>query len=96
MAMVEPKRANYWHGYRHGLRWARHGEQCDTAAEHEQWLALVDDTDASRAARGRGYCDGLAQLGRCIERRANLWEHLLAPTPGEMSVRAQWLREMSR
>ncbi len=92
MAMVEPKHADYWHGYRHGLRRARFGEQFDTAAEHEQWLALVDDTDASRAARGRGYRDGLAHLG--TEREARLWRHLLAPTSGEMAARAQWLRSL--
>ena len=96
MAMVEPKRADYWHGYRHGLRWARYGEQCDTAAEHEQCLALADDADASRAAWGRGYRDGLAHLARSIEREATLWQDLLAPTSGEMSARAQWLRVMGR
>ena len=96
MAMIEPKRADYWHGYRQGLRWARYGEQCDTAAEHEQWLALVDDNDASRVARGHGYRDGLAHLGHSIEREASLWQHLLAPTSGEMSARAQWLRVMGR
>jgi hypothetical protein len=94
MAMVEPNHADYWHGYRHGLRRARFGEQIDTAAEHEQWLALVDDTDASRAARGRGYRDGLALLGHSIERGASLWHYLLAPTSGEMAARAQWLRGM--
>ena len=38
MAMVEPERADYWHGYRRGLRRARFGEQFGTAAEHQLWL----------------------------------------------------------
>lgn len=96
MAMVEPKHADYWHGYRHGLRRARFGEQFDTAAVHEQWLALVDDTEASRAARGRGYRDGLSHLGHFAERAARLWHDLLAPTPGELSARAQWLQVIGR
>jgi len=67
MAMVEPERAEYWHGYRRGLRQARYGERFATAAEHQLWLTLADDADVSRAARGRGYRDGLAHLGRSIE-----------------------------
>ena len=59
MAMVEHERADYWHGYRRGLRRARFGEQYGTAAEHQLWLMLANDTDESRAARGRGYRDGL-------------------------------------
>jgi len=57
---MDPERADYWYGYRRGLRRARFGEQFGTAAEHQLWLTLADDTDASRAARGRGYRDGLA------------------------------------
>jgi hypothetical protein len=72
MAVVEPERADYWHGYRRGLRRARFGEQFGTAAEHQLWLTLADDTDASRAAHGRGYRDGLAHLGRSIETVAEL------------------------
>jgi hypothetical protein len=67
MAMVEPQRADYWHGYRRGLRRARFGKHFGTAAEHQLWLTLADDTDASRAARGRGYRDALAHVGRSIE-----------------------------
>ena len=66
-AMVDPDRADYWHGYRRGLRRARYGEQFGTAAEHLLWLTSADDLDTSRAARGRGYRDGLAHLGRSIE-----------------------------
>ena len=96
MAMVEPERADYWHGYRHGLRRVRFGEQFGTAAEHELWLALADDTDAFRAARGRGYRDALAQLGQSMERGVRLWHHLLSPTSGEASARAEWLRVTCR
>ena len=67
MAIIDPERADYWHGYRRGLRRARFGEQFGTAAEHQLWLTLADDTDASRAARGRGYRDALAHVGRSIE-----------------------------
>ena len=67
MTMIDPERADYWHGYRRGLRRARYGDQFGTAAEHQLWLTLADDTDASRAARGRGYRDGLAHLGCSIE-----------------------------
>ena len=71
MAMVEPERADYWHGYRCGLRRARFGEQFGTAAEHQLWLTLADDTNASRAARGRGYRDALAHAARPVERAVN-------------------------
>ena len=67
MAIIDPERADYWHGYRRGLRRARFGEQFGTAAEHQLWLTLADDPDASRAARGRGYRDALAHLGRSID-----------------------------
>jgi len=59
MTHVEPERADYWHGYRLGLRRARFGEAFVTDAEHELWMTL-DDADPTRAARGRGYRDGLA------------------------------------
>ena len=67
LTVVEPQRADYWHGYRRGLRRARFGEQYGTAAEHQLWLTLADDTDSSRAARGRGYRDALAHGGRSVE-----------------------------
>ena len=72
MAMVEPEHADYWHGYRRGLRRAHFGEQFGTAAEHQLWLTLADDTNASRAARGRGYRDALAHVGRSVERGVHL------------------------
>jgi hypothetical protein len=77
MAMVEPERADYWHGYRRGLRRARFGELFGTAAEHQLWLTLADDTDTSRAARGRGYRDALAHLGRPAEREGPPAEQLI-------------------
>jgi hypothetical protein len=67
MAIIDPERADYWHGYRRGLRRARFGEQFGTAAEHQLWLMLADDTDVSRAARGRGYRDGLTVAARPVE-----------------------------
>ena len=67
MVIVDPERADYWYGYRRGLRRARFGEQFGTAAEHELWLTLADNTDASLAARGRGYRDALAHARRSIE-----------------------------
>jgi len=62
MVHVEPERADYWHGYRRGLRRARFGEAFDTKAEHELWMTLADAADPMRAARGRGYRDGLAAV----------------------------------
>lgn len=60
MARVDPAQADYWHGYRRGLRRAHFGERFGTEAEHEFWSRLVDSDDASSAACGRGYRDGLA------------------------------------
>jgi hypothetical protein len=59
MAMVEPERADYWHGYRHGLRRGYLGEQVGNDEDHQVWLAAAESDDAMRAARGRGYRDGL-------------------------------------
>ncbi len=63
-ATVDPQHANYWHGYRDGLRRARFGERVGTVAEHRQWLTLASSRDPSRAARGAGYRDGIALAGR--------------------------------
>jgi hypothetical protein len=58
-AAKEPTEADYWDGYQRGLRRLFHGERYGTARQHEAWLALVSDGDPLRAARGRGYRDGL-------------------------------------
>jgi hypothetical protein len=54
-----PHDPEYWQGYARGLRRAYHGERFGSQAEHELWLTLADDEDESRAARGRGYRDGM-------------------------------------
>jgi hypothetical protein len=59
----EPTKADYFAGYQRGLRRAFHGERFGTAQEHELWLSLANDGDESRAARGRGYRDGLLFIG---------------------------------
>ena len=69
-AVVEPQHGHYWRGYRDGLRRARLGERAGTEAEHRQWLMLASSRDASRAARGAGYRDGLAVAGWRPEERA--------------------------
>jgi hypothetical protein len=56
---AEPAEADYWIGYQRGLRRAFLGERFGTARQHEEWLSLASDADSLRAARGRGYCDGL-------------------------------------
>ena len=43
---LEPDRAEYWTGYQRGLRRAFHGENFGTPAEHDLWLAAVEDTAA--------------------------------------------------
>ncbi len=56
---TDPIQADYYAAYIRGLRRQHHGEQFGTAEEHELWMGLSDDPDPSRAARGRGYRDGL-------------------------------------
>ena len=60
MIRLAPDEADYYAGFMRGLRRAYHGESFGTEAEHQTWLALVDDSDTARAERGRGYRDGLA------------------------------------
>ena len=48
-------RPDYWKGYKRGLRRAYHGENFGTDAEHNLWLPLADETDATMAERSRGY-----------------------------------------
>jgi len=60
LSRLDPDKQDYYAGYIRGLRRRYHGATFGTDAEHATWLALVDDADESRAARGRGYCDGFA------------------------------------
>ena len=60
MAVTEPERADYWHGYRHGLRRRYLGDRYWDEGDHQLWLAGAESDDALRAARGRGYLDALA------------------------------------
>jgi hypothetical protein len=60
MASLEHERADYWHGYQHGLRRAHFGERFGAEGEHRLWMTLATDGgDESRRERGRGYRDGL-------------------------------------
>ena len=60
MVLSEPEHADYWHGYRYGLRRGYVGKQYEDDKNHQVWLAAAESDDAMRAARGRGYRDGLA------------------------------------
>jgi hypothetical protein len=64
---TDPMEAEYYAGFIRGLRRAYHGERFGTEAEHALWLALADSEDASRAAEGRGYRDGLKTEGNSDE-----------------------------
>jgi hypothetical protein len=63
-ATVEPQHADYWRGYRDGLRRAQLGERFRSEAEHRFWLTLANTRDPARAARGAGYRDGFAVVAR--------------------------------
>ena len=56
---TDPIEGDYYAGYMRGLRRNYHGEPFGTKEEHTLWLSLKDSEDQSRAARGRGYRDGL-------------------------------------
>ena len=58
-AETDPVRAEWWAGYKRGLRRSHHGEAFGTEAEHELWLSAAESTDPQRAALGRGYLAGL-------------------------------------
>lgn len=60
-ATAEPQHAEYWRGYRDGLRRARLGASAGSEAEHRHWLTPAGRRDFARAARSAGYRDGLAQ-----------------------------------
>jgi hypothetical protein len=60
MSLLVPEQAEYWHGYRRGLRRAQFGERFGTEHEHDQWMAMSRSAEPVVAERGRGYRDGLA------------------------------------
>ena len=61
MIAVDAGHAEYWQGYRRGVRRAHFGEQFGTKAEHDLWSSMADEPgDSNRRERGRGYLDGLA------------------------------------
>ena len=60
MAQEFPSHAEYWDGYRCGLRRAQFGAGCGTDADHQRWLGMADSIYEIEAAFGRGYRDGLA------------------------------------
>jgi len=70
-ASVEPQHADYWRGYQDGLRRARLGTRFVSDAEHRYWLTLVHSREASCAARGAGYRDGIAAAARTGRRAAH-------------------------
>jgi len=61
--IVAGQDVNYWNSYQRGLRRAFHGLAFGTPGEHEKWLDAALSDDPQRAARGRGYRDGLK--GEC-------------------------------
>jgi hypothetical protein len=56
---ANPAESEYYAGYIRGLRRAYHGESFGTEEEHTLRLSLTEDKDPARAAKGRGYRDGL-------------------------------------
>lgn len=57
----------YYTGFMRGLLRAYHGIRFGTDAEHALWLALTDDENLDRRARGEGYRDGLSGETRLEE-----------------------------
>lgn len=55
----DPIKAEWWQGYKRGLRRAHHGERFGTETEHQLCLDAAEATDAMRRARGKGYAAGL-------------------------------------
>lgn len=60
----DPIRAEWWAGYKRGLRRAHHGELFGTEAEHQLWSSASESSDPMRAALGRGYRAGLTLESR--------------------------------
>lgn len=55
----DPVKAEWWQGYKRGLRRAHHGVGFGTATEHQIYLDAAVSDDPMRQARGRGYAAGL-------------------------------------
>ena len=70
-ATVEPQHADYWRGYMDGLRRAQLGARAGSEVEHRYWLMAANSRQASQAARGAGYRDGLAPVALRAERPAH-------------------------
>lgn len=73
MARTERHRADYWLGYRRGIRRAYYGKLFGSDAEHTLWLALIDSTDRTHIERGRGYRDGLVNVHATPGGRAGIF-----------------------
>ena len=52
----KPEEADYWRGYRRGLRRRYHGEKFETEEAHQKWLGLINTSFHSEV--GRGYRAG--------------------------------------
>lgn len=55
----DPIKAEWWQGYKRGLRRAHHGDSFGTATEHQLYLDAAASDDPMRQARGKGYAAGL-------------------------------------
>ena len=55
----DPIKAEWWQGYKRGLRRAHHGDSFGTATEHQLYLDAAASDDPMRRARGKGYAAGL-------------------------------------
>ena len=55
----DPVKAEWWQGYKRGLRRAHHGDSFGTATEHQIYLDAAASDDPMRQARGKGYAAGL-------------------------------------
>ena len=56
---ADPVKAEWWQGYKRGLRRAHHGDSFGTATEHQIYLDAAASDDPMRQARGKGYAAGL-------------------------------------
>ena len=55
----DPVKAEWWQGYKRGLRRAHHGDSFGTETEHQLFLDASASDDPMRKARGKGYAAGL-------------------------------------
>lgn len=60
----DPVKAEWWHGYKRGLRRAHHGDSFGTQTEHQLYLDAAESDDPLRQARGKGYAAGLTMEPR--------------------------------